>query len=488
VDSGIWVFAIAATVLFHRTIGRRLIGIAMLLAALQFFIFVFTLYDNAPELSKKSIAIQSNESLKEIYQFSSKKNVLHILADGFQSDIFEEIISDGDEGHRIAAVLDGFTFYRNHLGAFPYTHMSVPAILSGKIYRNHKPIPEFLKSTISGNTILNASYNAGYEVDLVIPQALAYMYSNSLHTNLTSTPRLQHVANADFVTRDAAKLLDLTLFRSSPHFLKKYIYNDQLWLFQSFSHEQKYSGLQFFEDTNFLRSLRNKLTTDRDNPVYKYLHLMLSHEPIVTNSQCQYAGRTQHLERENVIIQARCGLIEVLGLFEQMKKAGIYNDTLIILMSDHGSWVTPKDLRGILSSDGDTMKILKPNLIAQAMPLLVIKRPGKSGNLRISDAPSWIIDTALTIADDMGLNTMFNGSSVFKLKEDAERDRQFFGYDYRINELAGEYLNPIQEFNVNGKVDDSASWNDVAVHLPGGVVRKSEKRSSTWWMTGTVQK
>ena len=84
------------------------------------------------------------------------------MLDGFQSDVFEEIVSDREDGARFRSALKGFVFFRENMGVFPFTHMTVPALLSGKTYRNHIPRGEFMKKTIGGTTILNAAYDAGY--------------------------------------------------------------------------------------------------------------------------------------------------------------------------------------------------------------------------------------------------------------------------------------------------------------------------------------
>ena len=306
------------------------------------------------------------------------------------------------------------------------------------------------------------------------------MYKKGRHTNLTSVPRRMRISEAESKSRGAAKLLDLSLFRISPHLLKKYIYNDQVWLIQSFLVDKKYLGLQFFAHLTFLRDLHENISIIRDKPVYKYLHLMLSHNPIVANQQCGYAGRVLPTIRETVTNQARCSLEEVLKLFEEMKKAGIYNDTLIILMADHGAWVPPEKMTGIPASDGKSISVINPKIIALSQPLLAIKPPGEKGALQISNAPSWIIDTAATIADYMELDTDFDGRSVRELEQSAARDRRHLVYEYQRSDWKDKYLSPIQEFTVTGKGIDSSSWHEVAIHLPGGVERKNQRKSSLW--------
>jgi hypothetical protein len=306
------------------------------------------------------------------------------------------------------------------------------------------------------------------------------MYRQGRYTNLSTVPSQQHISDAEIEARGAAKLLDLSLFRLSPHALKKKIYNDQRWLMQSLMIKKEITGGRFFEHKAFLRSLHENISVDRTAPVYKYLHLMLSHNPMVTNEQCSYAGRVLPTVRENVKIQARCGLLEVLKLFEKMKKAGIYNDALIILMADHGAWVSPRGLTGIPQDDGNSIELINPQTMALAQPLLAIKRPGETGALRINDAPTWVVDIAATIADDLQLDTEFGGLSVFGIQNGDERKRGHFTYQYKRSEWKDKYLSPIQEFSIEGKGVDSSSWREIAVHMPGGKVRKNTKKSPLW--------
>lgn len=487
IDIGAWVGGMLVAIVLYRRIGRRIIRTAVILFALQLFIFAFNWIGHAAELADKSGVSRSNQTPDELVRFSSQKNVLQIVADGFQSDVFEEIVNGSDEGENFAAALDGFTFYRNHLGVFPFTHMSVPAILSGKIYRNHLPISQFLDSTIGSETILNAAFAAGYDIDLAVPEGLTYMYEKGSHTNLYTISNEQHVSDTEYETRDAAKLIDLALFRISPHFFKKRIYNDQLWFVQSSLIDKKYMGLLFFSHMAFLRRLHENMSADRPKPVYKYLHLMLSHNPMVTNEQCGYAGKVLPTIRETVKIQARCGLIEVVTLFEEMRRMGIYDDALIILMADHGAWVPPNGLTGRQIDDSDLVELMNPQMMALAMPLLAIKRPGEAGALRISDAPSWIIDTPATIADGMKLDAEFDGISVFELGENDKRERSVYLYEYKRAEWTADYLSPIHEFAINGRGRDSSSWQYVTTHLPNGIKETIQGKNS-WWQTVRVEK
>jgi hypothetical protein len=201
---------------------------------------------------------------------------------------------------------------------------------------------------------------------------------------------------------------------------------------------------------------------------------------MVTNAQCEYAGRVLPTVRATVKTQASCALVEILKLFEEMKKAGIYNDALIILMADHGAWVPPRGLTGIPLEDGKSMEVINPSFMALAQPLFAIKRPGEAGALRISNEPSWIVDTAATIADDLQLDTKFDGLSMFGQEQRNERKRGHFIYQYKRSDWTDKYLSPIQEFSFYGNGVDCESWHEIDIHLPGGFEKKNQRQDSIW--------
>jgi hypothetical protein len=479
-ELSIWLSALAAAVIYYQQLGQITVRVAMALFFVQATMFAYNSIQHTPESPFQADSANTARALKEIYQFSSQENVVQIIADGFQSDIFAEIIEEDKLEKRFTNAFDGFTFFREHMGVFPYTHMTLPAILSGKIYRNHIPIKEHMASTVGGETILSVANDAGYEIDLIVPAGLANIYSTARHTNFYKVTSQHHISGREIDSYEAAKLIDLTLFRISPHFLKKYIYNDQLWLVQSLTIDRKYMTLDFFSHTTFLRNLVKQMSVDRSAPVYKLIHLMLSHNPMVTTGQCAYAGRVLPTIRETVKSQARCGLIEIVNLLENMKRLEIYHDATIVLMADHGAWVPPKEIKAIRNQDGVTVDIINPSFLALSVPLLAVKRPGDNGPLKLSDAPSWIVDTAATIADVLGLKSEFSGKSVFDLDASEPRERRHNIYVYRRSEWTDDYLSPIEEFIVSGSVFDSSSWRYNVTHHPGAKTEHSQARSSVW--------
>ena len=216
----------------------------------------------------------------------------------------------------------------------------------------------------------------------------------------------------------------------------------------------------------FLRDLNQNISADRERPVYKLLHLMLSHNPMITTNSCEYAGGVLPTVRETVIVQAGCGLAEVIRLLEQMKRLGIYDDATIILMADHGAWVPPSRLRVKRNAAGQPVASINPSIVALAAPLLAIKEAGASGPLRISTAPTWVPDIAPTIASLGGFTANYPGPSALDIAPDVDRERPFYYYQYSRGEWTADYLSPIREFIIKGSVFDTSAWHRSARFPP----------------------
>src|SRR4029453_6687902 len=61
----------------------------------------------------------------------------------------------------------GFTFFRNHMGAFPTTIVSIPAMLTGSVYRNQEPRRRFIARSFKKASLFSPLAARGYRVDAV---------------------------------------------------------------------------------------------------------------------------------------------------------------------------------------------------------------------------------------------------------------------------------------------------------------------------------
>ena len=164
-DLTIWIVVLLVAISAFERFGNALVFAASATLVIQLVNVVTILSgDSTPALATSTV--ESNMVGRDaVTRFSRDRNIVHIVMDGFQSDIFAEIIAE--TSHRdFTQDLRGFTFFQNNLGVFPYTKLTIPALLSGELYRNEVPVNEFIGDTVRGKTILNAAHDSGYEIDI----------------------------------------------------------------------------------------------------------------------------------------------------------------------------------------------------------------------------------------------------------------------------------------------------------------------------------
>ena len=145
VDGALWVTVLALGVFLYERFYRVVPSVCASLLALQVAYMAFAGFQE-PEIWKAKEIDVSPSPPKEIHGFSSQKNVIHLIMDAFQSDLFEEMIDQDPDYY--AKSLEGFTFFKETTGAFATTFVSVPAFLSGQIYENNGLMKDFVKESI----------------------------------------------------------------------------------------------------------------------------------------------------------------------------------------------------------------------------------------------------------------------------------------------------------------------------------------------------
>ena len=452
IDLGLWVSSILCGFIFYRRISKTTIKVAYYVFFIQLITVFYTGFENRNKLNKPDI-LRSNNTLQELYKFSAKNNVLHLMLDGFQSDVFEELMAHQVLGKKYRSDFSGFVFYRETLGIFPYTRFAVPAFLSGKIYNNDTPKNKFITTVLKGKTILNTANDSGFEVDLASDQYFGPIYAQGKHNN---SYVISKSSALDLESDNATKVLDLTLFRIVPHFLKKYVYNNQNWLLNSKFSNEEYLQYKYFSHTAFLNKLTKNMVVDRNSPVYKYIHVMNVHNPMVVAPNCTYAGRVTGTTRSTLTLQSKCTLDTLSRLFNKMKALGLYDDALIVIHADHGGWAIPYRWKNrIFWSSGEE---ITPFAASLASPLLAIKPPGAFGALKTSSVLASLTDIPDTVSSIMKWGVSFGAKSVLDLDPNEQRERKFYFYAWQRDAWETDYTGPIQEFVINGSHFD-ATWH-----------------------------
>jgi sulfatase-like protein len=443
-ELALWIAVPIVSVMFARQIFSTAIFASRILIALQIALLAYTAAQADPEARAKW-----EGAPEAIFELSSTQNVFHFVLDGFQSDAFHDILEA--ERTLIDRQYAGFTFFENHMGAFPTTIVSIPAMLTGSVYRNQEPIKRFTAREFKRASIFRAMRDQGYQVDAV--SGLAYDRPSATNYYRLPTPYVTYDAYVRFA---GWQLADLALFRHSPHVLKPWVYNDQSWRLQTwFGQSIDTTGRRYMPVNGqaFLADYTKRMHVGHDRPNYKYLHVGIPHWPVSVNADCEYIG-ARSLRRPNYTGQARCGISRVGAFLDKLRQLGLYDSSLIVISSDHGVALPPEGFKG----DRDVFGGPLSELAGSALALLIVKPPRATGPVRTSEAPSAITDIPATIVDTLGLKNPFPGTSALKLDEHAPRPRQFAVYLWSSTEWQAEFFPYLDVFTVDGSATDGSVW------------------------------
>jgi hypothetical protein len=397
--------------------------------------------------------------------------VIHVVLDGFQSDIFEEIVADSK---RYRDALRGFTFFKDAVTSSTVTYLSVPSFMTATTYLNHTPVWKFKQEALEGRNIVQVLANAGYQVDM----ASATNFSLNFHQDGSyyHIPR-PFRGKEETEAWHAGFLLDLSLFRCAPHFVKGAIYNGQAWRISST--KLKGSGLvhNHFSGNEFLRHFTNKSSLGRDGAVYKYIHLITPHPPLVVAEGNVPADKPLERTRENHKRQSAYTLDRVIALLDKLRTLAIYDTSLIIIQSDHGSGESFRMREAGSDRWIDSLKS-KLRVWGGVLPLLLVKPADSGGPLKVSEAPVVLNDIPATLSGLLGLPIAFGGKNVFAVKSGEERQRRYYReMSQRRRAAKTGYFESLQEYVITGSVFREASWQVGKIYRKPTAYRN---RNYTW--------
>ncbi|MCX5692163.1 MAG: sulfatase-like hydrolase/transferase [Candidatus Omnitrophica bacterium] len=438
IDTGIWILFICIAFKMPSVIYKtvRKLSIAFILIQLISISFILITMPEIPSFKKYSF----DENTK--FAFSAKKNVIILIIDAFQTDVFQEIIG---EDERYKNIFKGFTYFRNSVSGFRNTLLSVPLILTGQYYDNSIPMQEFMKKAFCSSSIPKFLKDNGFKVDL-FPRSYNFIYSNEkIASNMVKKRKL----SKDSTKKATYDLYNISMFRYMPHFVKNHVYNGV------------HNGVTRLKGTddpnnNFIKKMINSSSADIEKYAFKFYHLDGLHPPFHLNERIEYESLPQN--RVGYKRQAK-GMLRLAELFlDKLDKLGISDDSMIFIIGDHGLG----DVIGINIPENLRAKDIRPihlgSAIERALPLILIKPFNSKGELRISDAPVCLSDIPKTIASELDLKNDFSGDSMFKVKESDIRERRSLLCNSKDNYSRNDFLPSMKEYVVSGFSWLNESW------------------------------
>ena len=421
----IWVSIIGASIIFRKALYKNLLFISTLLISVGGAYVLLTITPvirYQPQSSAKLYYDKSKE-----FEFSSDKNVIIIVLDTFRSDAFEYIINSDP---KYKEDFKDFTFFSNAASGFPSTKPSIPLVLTGAFDDNTQKFNEYI-SSVKNQSLPYFLNKNGWGTE-------GYFFAGDFPAswnNLSTQIPFEHLASL------IEKQYIVTFIRYMPLPLKK-TFVDQYYYGNSYIHK---NIVDFYKGAN-------KTTKRNKQPVFKFIHLSGVHPPFELDAEFNEVDK-------GYIEQGKASLSAVSNLIQNMKKADVYANSLIIILGDHGTNRTMSfEVKQPGSFSDPNLSVMPYGVIYSANPLLLVKDfQQKQNSLSISEKPVSLVDIPKTIADAIKMKNSYSGYSIFS-KVPSDRVRKFFYYYWQAIDSNKDYLPTTYPYEIAGDIKDPSSW------------------------------
>ncbi len=286
-------------------------------------------FQNKDRLDPQKNEVVTNNNLLNV---SDKTNIIIFLLDAFDSEYMENILN-GEQAEKYSALFKDFTYYPNTLGGYPTTKGALPHILTGVRYKNEVPYEEYVSNAYASTDIYDLLKKKDYSIGVYTDGLFLnsdYMYCSNVYSGrVLIKNRLvfwKHINN-------------LVLFNYLPHQLKRFFVVGTN-VFEQFKQVKEDIDLYSEETTEFYRILSSgEIKASFSSPVFRFYHLRGAH-PELDDGRPYYLWDSNLQQEEGkkyeVYDQIYGNFTAIEEYFEQLKKIGVYDNSTIIILADHG--------------------------------------------------------------------------------------------------------------------------------------------------------
>ncbi|HCX99592.1 MAG TPA: hypothetical protein DG754_05575 [Bacteroidales bacterium] len=330
-----------------------------------------------------SNTIANRESECQIEFSKTNRNVVYIIPDMLQGWSMNKMMKeDSTLRHR----LDGFVWYPNTLAISRVTNTSIGPLIGGL-----SCAPDILDKD-KERTVSEKLSNI--KIDLIRRVNDFGLNFSSNHLTYTSLPDscyhnflpewhhdwdayLPKIGISSIKDNDIDLLQCNALFFSVPLALKSAVYNEGKWLFGSSGKKSK--SVSTSHKHQFLRLLPYISTAKEEKGNFILLYSMVTHFPWNTVNDDGTLNRDVSPYENGVWT-----IDQLIAWFDWMKQNGVYDNTRIVVVSDHGThWRRfDKEIEIDIPFRNYGENTLPLNYMLDLNPMLLVKDFGSQGSLR----------------------------------------------------------------------------------------------------------
>ena len=445
----VWAAIILVPVIFcyfSRDIWKSFVRIvSLVLVAMQVFGAVYLVIKSAYQINS-NISDDGYFECSEQFKVSKNKNTIVFLLDRMDKKYMDELLKRDPE---LCEKLSGFTYYKNFTGSYSRTFPSVAYLLSGVKYDYDIPSAEYMKKAMSESNFFGALQAAGYESRLYTDTQYVTGSVESFNGTVKNAKSTEGKAKP---MKILSAMLNLSAYRYSPEAMKPYfhIYTDNIA--QKYIFGNKDGSIYTVDDAEFYAAFRKKGITTEDNAgSFVFYHLQGAHDPFTMNEKGEAVTLDYLNYEESMYKQIRGDVKMILSYIKQLKAAGVYDNTTIIITADHGRTGTAPSLE---EATGENY--------GERVLTLLIKEAGADTKQPLKTSMKQVCQANLhkTFLRSMGVNYEDDGvRAIEDIGEDEEITRYF--YMSGSNSLKASRDVNLITYEIKGDANDFSNWKRV---------------------------
>lgn len=310
----------------------------------------------------KMEGMDTSEKIQPVYHLSKNgKNVILIMQDACLTPLIPEIFKDNPE---LKEHFEGFTYYPNTVslgsvtmtgspglfGGYDYTPYEVNMAENKTLQQKHNEalltLPVLFNRKNFDTTVSNLPYE-NYLEEPVTSMYESYKFVNRINTTgkyskiwydqkgLKRNPHTSFLIKRNFIC--------FSLFKMVPPVLRGIVYSHEYWI----AHTPYEDSADFVNHYSVLEYLPELTDMTSSQGSFVMIDNELTHEDVyATNEEIPGRGKTPFFDDPVFKIHAAV-FIKYAEFFDYLKKNGIYDNTRIIIASDHGRSLKKHSLQEI---------------------------------------------------------------------------------------------------------------------------------------------
>lgn len=265
---------------------------------------------------KEDVLLVTNENINKI---STDKNFLIFLVDATDSKIFEGILNNSE----YKDTFKDFTYYPDTVCAYPFTRDAVPFIFAGIWNENQTTYGEYRQKCFEDSKLLNELKDRNYNMNIYQEGCdhLGKMgqYIDNCKEEIEAIDTLKYLK----------QILKYDMFKYFPYPLKQFSRIETM----DYNTCMKVGNYEVFRENNvkYYNNLIENNELEKINQKYfSYVHIEGGHVPFDHDKDLNpIEGGTYEQKTE--------GVLHIINEYiNRLKANGTYDNSVIIVMSDHG--------------------------------------------------------------------------------------------------------------------------------------------------------